>query len=353
MKKTIIVIIIFLTACIQKKDKSNIINLGQTDQIEIDLDSEKITNLKNSPRIVGEISSIDMIHDSALVISTAEPPNVIIFNKKGNQIKKIDKYGKGANEYLKPNIVRHYQNHVYIYCGDQNRLIKFNLNGEPEKQYNIKKRIKDFEIYKDYACLYTTGSIDNSIISIFDLSQEKILKQKYGKPSKEHKILNMKENTGAIAIDDSLLYFSLVSKPKITLVNLSTLKKLKEFHIKDPEFTTKKVSTDINSFLRKRDQSIQYMFGSDVVTEIFTSDSNIIVKSEIGELKMDGFKFKDASERKIKLYIFDKNMNFQAIHLQKAENVTHQIHASSKSKIYSVRLTKNLENYIWERLSWD
>jgi hypothetical protein len=352
LKKTSLFIFgIILISCSKQMKDENTIYINNNHDSFATVDYWNITELKNNPQIIGKISSVDVINDSSLVISTNNPPQVIIFDKSGNQIQEIGKYGKGPNEYLKPNIVKYYRNNIYVWCQDLLKLNVYKLDGTPVNQYNFKSAIKDFEIYNNYACIYSSGGIDESIITIFDLSENRFKEQCFGKATKEHQILNMKEHTGGIALKDCLLYFSPTSYPEISIIDLSTLKLVSNKKIVDTEFKLQMVSDDINGFLMNQNKSIQYIFGSHVVTGVYTTDSVIVIRTEVGEVEMKGLIFKDASKRMFKSYVFDCDMNLMQVYIEHALDCKNKIYSAYNSSLYSIELNNSLEAYNWQKIN--
>lgn len=340
----------FVISCTKKTDNGDVIHLKVDNTLLANVDYIEIADLNNDPDIIGIASYADIINDSSLLISTTTPPQVFVFNRNGNQALKVGKIGKGPNEYLSPSIVKYSQDEIYVWCSKQLRLIVFDINGEAIKQYDFDKAVKDFVIFKNYVCFYTVGGLNESLITIFDLSQGQFINKAFGSLTKEHEILNMREHSGGIVIKDSLLFFTPTNELEVSIVDLSKFILIKKIKIEDSEFKTQKVSGDINSFLRDQAESIQYIYGASRVLGIFPTKLGIILRAEVGQIKMEGLNFKDVSKRMNKTYVFDADLKLEGVHKERTMDYVNQIYFSDKSTIYSIKLNKSQETYIWEEV---
>lgn len=346
-----LLVITFMISCTEETNKGNVVYLKEENSSVINADYIEIAVLNNKPDIIGDVRYVDIINDSALVVSTTSPPQVIILDRNGNQIQKIGKVGKGPNEYLSPSIVKYSQSKIYIWCSKQLRLLVFDVNGKVVKQYNFENAIKDFVIFKNYACFYTVGGLDKSLITIFDLSQSEFINKTFGSLTKEHEILNMREHSGGIAIKDSLLFFTPTNALEISIVDLSEFNLITKIKIDDPEFKIDKVSGDINNFIRDQIKSIQYIYGSCRVLGIYSTKQGIILRAEVGDIEMEGLNFKDISKRMNKAYVFDAEMNLKYTYEEQTMNFPEQLYFSDNSNIYAIRLNESQEKYIWEEVN--
>src|SRR5690554_1040037 len=118
---SLLLTISFMISCTEKKDNENVIYLKRENTPEIKVDYLKITDLSNDPNIIGVVNAVDIINDSSLVVSTTSPPQVIIYNRNGNQTQEIGKTGRGPNEYISPSIVKYSQGKIYVWCTNQAR----------------------------------------------------------------------------------------------------------------------------------------------------------------------------------------------------------------------------------------
>ncbi len=338
-------------ACTTIQKNDNIIFVNNEKVTTAKIKYEFISELENTPRVIGEIKSMDIIGDSSLVISSTKPPQVIVFDKSGSQILEIGTVGRGPNEFLNPSIVRYHHDEFFIWCSELRRIIVFDLNGSPVKQYNLDTNIKDFHIYENYAyCYNNTGDIDKGLISIFDLDEDKFKNHNLGTASTEHIILNMRDITRGMCINGNMLYYTQVSYPNISVIDLTNEDLVITKEIIDPDFHFEKLSVEINDFIANQ-KSIQYIYGSDIVTGIYPAESYIILRTKVGRVVMDGLNYKDATKRKIKTYIFDYDFNLLKTHKAIALEKGGEILSAHNGKIYAINVNSSLESYVWQRLN--
>ncbi len=338
-------------ACTTTHKNNNVVFVNNNKVPIAKIEYEFIYELDNSPRVIGEIKSMDIIADTSLVISTTKPPQVIVFDKSGSQIREIGSVGRGPKEFLSPSIVRYHHDEFFVWCGELRRLIVFDVNGLPVKQYNLETNIKDFYIYDNYAyCYNNTGDIDKGLISVFDLDGDKFKKHNFGTASTEHIVLNMRDITRGMCINGNLLYCTQVSYPNISVIDLTTEDLVVSKEIIDPDFHLEKLSAEINDFIANQ-ESIQYIYGSDIVTGIYPAESYIILRTKMGRVDMEGVNYKDATKREIKTYIFDYDFNLLKIHKALALEKGGEILSAHNGSIYAINLNSSLEAYVWERLN--
>ena len=322
-------------------------------QLKKCLTLQKIAELENTPSVVGRIESFTMINDSNFLVSTSKPPRVFKYNTKGSQLQQIGKVGRGPYEYINPDIVKANNNNVYIWCSNLLKLIIFDNSGTPLKEYNFDKAIKEFLPYKNFLCFYSSGGFDEPIIKIFDLSKNKLINDGYGIKSNEHKLLNMKEGSGGLAIKDSMLYFTPTNSLTINEINLNTLKKGESYKIDDPDFNTQKMKGDINTLIEKSQaEMFKYIYGTAVTNGIFCIDSLLILKSIIGDIEIDDktLEFKDISKKYHKFYIFNKHIELLFILKMKLEDCQYLFFSSTKKNLYTIKLKDDQETYVLNKV---
>ena len=128
MKKIIFLLCyLLLFYCCKRTDKNNTILLSDTNS---NIVYDSICSLKENIDILGNINSFNFIDSNHFIISTISPdPALFIYNSQGIQEKKINRLGRGPGEYIEPAIVHVFNNHIYIWCSKQLKLIKLDLKG--------------------------------------------------------------------------------------------------------------------------------------------------------------------------------------------------------------------------------
>lgn len=100
--------------------------------------------------LLGNLQSFNFLGEDHIVVASLRPSMVIVYDTEGDQLHTIGKHGEGPYEYLSPEIVRTFENNIYIFCRSLAKLMVFTVDGTPVREYiNFSKGIKDFRIYKD------------------------------------------------------------------------------------------------------------------------------------------------------------------------------------------------------------
>src|SRR5690606_7384503 len=97
---------------------------------------KKVARLEENLTMVGEILSFDFINEEDFIISTRKPSSVILYGPSGQQKSLISKVGQGPYEFLEPDIVKFFNEHIYVWCPSQLKLIKYSLDGTPIQEYS-------------------------------------------------------------------------------------------------------------------------------------------------------------------------------------------------------------------------
>ena len=87
--------------------------------------------LKNNIELFGDIKYMTISGDNRFIISTSQPPNVIVYDFNGNQMAKIGSQEKGPYQYLQPSVVKYFKNNIFIWCAIKLRLIVYDMHGNP------------------------------------------------------------------------------------------------------------------------------------------------------------------------------------------------------------------------------
>ncbi|MBA4411651.1 MAG: 6-bladed beta-propeller [Bacteroidota bacterium] len=340
-----ILLLIFLVACVSCGNKK----LPNLSNYNGNLKYNKICQLSEKPNLLGQITSINFIDSSHFVISTKNSSNVFIYNTNGDQIKKIAKIGKGPNELLSPTIVRVYDSKIYVWCANLLKLVVFDINGNPLNEYvNFKKGLKNFEIFKNYFCCFTGGGFKGSIISIFDMNKNVIIKE-YGNATNEQRLLSILEGAGGISLTRTGLLYSAPDQLSITSINLSDWSESTKKYF-DNEFVVKKIDMDgVEFFNSKPREALEYIYKNSIVTGIFPSDNGYILKTEVGEYSVNK-NIVDFSKRYDKFYFLDKNMKLiSALKVAKQSENLASIYATFGNHIYNVSLyNKDNKEYYYQ-----
>lgn len=344
-------IIIFCTLLISCSERASD-KLVQIEDLKNGLPVEKICELSNYPNLLGELSSFHFVNEGAFLVSAIQPPMVLLFDNDGEQLQSLGRQGRGQFEYLSPSRVRSYDGLIYVWCNQLMKLIAFTEYGEAVREYLFSRSIKDFAIHNNLMFVYKVDDkIDRRIISVYDLEREEFLAHNYGHRTNEHDILNSSACTGAMLIDGENLYFAPSDRTKLYKIHLSDLS-VSEFFIEAPGFTTKSVKQPMAEFMQDVYKSIQYLFGSDVVTSLHRVSGKIVLMAETGEIELQGLDITDYSNRRMLFYVLDNdNKLSRAFRAAPFMGTNSCLYASYGDRIYNLRLSDNLQQ--WELFSLD
>lgn len=307
---------------------------------------KRVYELSNKPRLLGELDSFHFVDEESFVVSAVQPPTVILFNKEGEQLRSIGRQGRGQFEYLTPSLVRSYNGLIYLWCSNLLKLMVFTQHGEAVKEYHFSRAIKDFAIHNNMMFIYKSDDVsDRHIVSVFDLDSEKFLPHAFGHRTNEHDILNSSFCSGAMHIDDDHLYFAPTDRTKLYQVDLTDFS-VSEFMVDAPGFETEIVRQPLNEFMGDVFTSVQYIFGSDLITGLFQVSGKIVLMAEAGEIEIQGLDITDYSNRRILFYFLDETNDLSyALRAAPMTGSSSCLYASVGGKVYMLRLAEDLENW--------
>ncbi len=345
MKKIFLLIIIsfsFIASC-SKNETFSLINIPKQINLDSGLSLQPVVTLKSNISMIGILNSFCIVDKKSFATSQKKPAQVMLYDMSGRQLHEIGKNGSGPYEYINPSIVRSSEQNIYVWCSTLLKLIVFDKSGNPIHEYKFKKAIKDFVVYKYHVCFYAAGGFDDPIITIYDMSTDEFIPQTYGIQSNEHKILATNSASGGLALSGNNLFFALFDEPSIYKVNLDDFS-ISDYKINDPEFHVEKVKEDARTFMTNRIKSIDYIFGSDIITGIFCTNNFVALRSEVGKIEIENMQIVDYSKRAQKNYVFNKKMNLQYV-VRAGLNLGCNLYASQGDFLYTLKSLENEETY--------
>ncbi len=333
---------LFLISCSERASN----NLIEIKDFADSFPKERVCELSNNPRLLGELDSFHFVDEEGFIVSAVQPPTVILFNKNGEQLRSIGRQGRGQFEYLAPSLARSYDDLIYVWCSNLLKLMVFTKLGEAVNEYHFSRAIKDFAIHNNMMFIYKSDDpSDQHIVSVYDLDSEQFLPYAFGHRTNEHDILNFSFCSGALLIDDDHLYFAPADRTKLYQVGLTDLS-VSEFMVDAPGFETEVVRQPLKEFMEDVFTSVNYLFGSDIVTGLYKASGRIMLMAETGEIEIQGLDITDYSNRRILLYVFDheKELN-HALRAEPLTGSTSCLYASVGGKIYMLRLAEDLVSW--------
>ena len=266
----------------------------------------------------------------------------------GKQQKIINSNGRGPLEFITPSIVKYYNDEIYVWCSSQLKLIVFDINGKPIREYiNFERAIRDFLIYDNYAVLYQSGGITGNFISIYDLKKELII-HNYGNTSQEHLLLSTRPDAGGMTIIENKLLYTTTDELGVYSIDLETFKEIKLLSFEDQEFKTEKLKTSARNLINNnKSEMMNYLNENSYVSGMYNLNNNIVIKAEVGTYIIDGTIF-DYSQRYNKLHFV--NLKKEEIEVYKYDltfpvNGLFTIH---DDKFYFIELIREDENFYYQ-----
>ena len=354
MKKIIFLLCyLLLFYCCKRTDKNNIILLSDTNS---NIVYDSICSLKENIDILGNINSFNFIDSNHFIISTISPdPALFIYNSQGIQEKKINRLGRGPGEYIEPAIVHVFNNHIYIWCSKQLKLIKLDLKGRFIEEYkNFKKAIKDFSIWNENLIFYIAGGFNEALLEIHHIHQRNNIDY-IGKPSNEHLVLNLTERSGGLILVNDSLYYTSADALHIYCTNIKNTTHNTSSYFKDTEFIVNKLNLDANILVNnERDKVIDYLLSNSIITNLFYANNYLIIQSEVGKSKIIDKRI-DHSQRYLKYYIFDSGKNYlYSVKELYNPNYNIQRYANYDNKLYNIKTSLRNEDltYVVSEISF-
>lgn len=334
-KFTYLICCLIIINCCKSTSKNNLINISDSNS---NIVYDSICSLKEDIDILGNITGFNWIDNNHFLITTSSPePTLFIYNTEGKQELKIYRFGRGPGEYLEPTIVHVFQNHIYIWCSKQLKLIKLDSKGKFIEEYkDFKKAIKDFSLWNEDIIFYISGGFDKSLIEIHPINQKETIYY-FGKPSNEHLVLNLLERSGGLVLVNNYVHYTSADELTIHSLNLESMNE-SSLSFKDNEFNVNKLDLDAFTFINnERSKVIDYLFNNSTITNLFYADSCLIIQSEIGKSILDKNKI-DNSERHIKYYVFNLSKEY-LFSIKERFNPSNNIlrYAHFNNKLYNIQ----------------
>jgi len=331
------------------QEGNNKILLSSKDVKNTDLPLQKICKLDENLTTIGVIKSFDFVDESKFVVANPEQAQVILYNREGSQLAKVGGQGRGPFEYEKPDIVKVKDDKIFIWCSSLRKLLVFKTSGEPLNEFvEFPKGVKDFAVYKQYVCFYTSFGKGNSFIEIFDMNTGEFISQHFGTISSEQEVLDSYECSGGMTILGKTLFYASSDQTIIYTVDLETFKSL-SYPIADEEFHVTKLKESPQEIIENPNKAVKYIFGSDIITGLLATDNTIVLRSEVGPVEMEGMQFKDQSKRFQKNYLFDNEMNLKFVLKSRLnEGCSNCLYAADGKYIYNLKQNIRENNFSYE-----
>ena len=277
--------------------------------------------LQQNIKILGDITSIDFFIDQSFVITSQKSRSIYFYNSKGEQFKVLNTIGKGPFEYINPTIIKINEDKVYVWCSELLKLIVFDREGKPINEHGrFKNAIKDFDVYSDKLYMYLAGGSNKTILE-YDLNSNSTINY-FGNVSEEHKLLNIISSSGAIAINQSIPYFTTTDSLNIYSINKNA--SLQCYKIHDENFKVNKVKDKSDDIINNNKHLLfDYLNNNSVVMGLYSSERGMLLEFEFGKYSIKNNRV-NLSDRYIKFIWFDnKFIKSKELILKKTNDYIH------------------------------
>jgi hypothetical protein len=343
-------IVTLCVSCSRKSDPNT--DVGKDTH---NLKYQKICSLKENLFLIGNIESFDIIDNEHFVVATSKPSNVIIFDKNGQQVKKIGNEGKGPFEYQNPNIIQIHNDKIYVWDADQLKLIVYDNLGNSIEEYNdFKVAIDNFKIIKNLACFYFGGGF-SGMIGVYDLSKKQYV-FKGGNTSEEHLLLNLNRGAGGMTLFNEGMVYMSADQLSLNYLDLNNFEERTLAALIDNEFKVENITNAKEIINSNMTEAIKYITTNSYVTGLFMAYDNLVIKAEVGKFTKDINHNNDNSERFNKYYFLNNRMKL--VKIVKSQHDFHEnnkLFGSYNNELYCVifNSTNNLFNYEINKLSFE
>lgn len=158
-----IIIVLILLSCEKSRE------LGKLNAVPIDsrLKFEKICELDENLNFLGNrVWNLEFIDDEHFYIVTSEPSRLFLYNTKGEQLKEINRTGKGEGEYIQIGSFHEKDDHQYLWC---NMTLKMNIYDKEAKIVNSFRKTSamyDFICHDDRLFFLYYPQVGDNLISV-------------------------------------------------------------------------------------------------------------------------------------------------------------------------------------------
>lgn len=319
-------------------------------------DPETVTRLSENRTLHGEIISVAHIDKANFVVSTRKPSSVITYDASGQQQLVIANVGSGPYEFQQPDIVRADNNHIYVWCSNQLKLIVYTHDGEPVDEFTgFKKAIQDFLPIGNKIAFYTTGGFVDSFIEVFDLDQKSI-EYKGGDVSNEQLVLSLQACAGGLSNVGNKLLFMSPDRLEINVLDLNVAEALETIKLEDPDFRVRPVAGEAKDFINnEREKAFLYLFENSQVNGIYALGEKVLVKAEVGKWEVDfDNKLFDGSDRFHKFYLLDKDLELSSSFVMERNNFENScLYFSNGEFLHALDPKEEDNDYHYELIRYD
>lgn len=167
------------------------------------------------------------LDDEKLLLSVNNPPMVISHNFEGEQNKILTKEGAGPGEFLGPGAMAEKDGNLLIWDAMQLKFVEVSPNGEYLGEYiGVKRALGKFSVTNDKLIIYSYGTFDGGLISIFNINGNRLERIKsIDEITDRHSKMTGLRYTNPFEVRNNVVYYGRADEPEIYSYDLRSDKK--------------------------------------------------------------------------------------------------------------------------------
>ncbi|TYP93480.1 6-bladed beta-propeller protein [Fodinibius salinus] len=210
------------------------------EQNKVALHLKKTIPLQENLQLLGKVNDFTVGSDGDIFVVDKQNATIIKYNTKGIQEQIIGKRGRGPFEYLNPSLISNRDDTLYLWDSKQLRFTAITKSGKHLLQLSdFSTAVADIRKYQNYVITYNTGGGHDSIITVYDLKNQKKIKE-IGAKTNEHILLMVLKGSGALDIQNGELFYARADDPNLHKINLGDFSQ-DTYSVTIPDFSVDKV----------------------------------------------------------------------------------------------------------------
>jgi len=314
MKLVLVIILSLLNINVYAFQNELISNTGK-----FKLTVSKTIEVKENIEPISDIGYIAINNDESFFLTSKNIAQLLLYDSKGNQVKKVSRWGRGPFEYQKPSLVKIYKNKLYLWDQTSFKLIIFTDQGEPVDELNLfASNVSDFSVWDRNVVFYSQRATED-YLSVYDIETKELLfKTGYEiEDEMEHLLLMMFEGSGKLTYTDEAIFYGLPTKNGIAKYSVSQ-NKTQFIEITDDNFkfeyseydNMNELNTDINNAIKYPFYNSRNLGVFKVADKIISIHENgYFDPNDLGERWDLDYDFEEKDRRRHTYFIYDSNLN--------------------------------------------
>ena len=223
-------------------------------------------------------------NEDRILLSTNTPSVVISYNFEGEQTNIITKTGRGPGELLGPSAIANKKGNFLVWDAMQLKFVELTPSGDYIREYiGVKRALGKFVTSSDKLIIYSYGSAEGGLVSIFNINGSNLERQKsIDSITERHSKLTALRYTNPFDAKDQVVYYGRADTPKIFLYDLISEHK-DSIDINDGSFNVEKTNFSMNDRSEKAEIDWQnFIFTNSRFKNIYALDEYLLAEIQNG-----------------------------------------------------------------------